>query len=87
MNNERDCEKCAYHKDGGCSRWECDGTVTEWQKEVDDFFENLIMVLDKSRAMMLANGLDENKANKFYEREVKWIEEARKFTIKIDGGK
>lgn len=25
---ERNCSKCVYHEDGGCTRWECKGSVT-----------------------------------------------------------
>lgn len=25
---DRDCDNCIYHTDRGCTKWECEGTVT-----------------------------------------------------------
>lgn len=27
--NDRNCNMCVFHLTGSCSRWDCEGTITE----------------------------------------------------------
>ena len=60
---DRDCERCIYHTEKGCSKWECEGTVTieDAEKAIRSLqaWEEVLQELEDERAFEDSLGNDE----------------------------